>query len=51
MLFIQLSSNSSHFWVNLQKPISFCHFRPASVQNSQFCTEAGLKGQNEIGYS
>ena len=37
--------------VILKRPILLSKIRPASVQNRLFCTQAGLKWQNEIGFS
>ena len=34
-----------------KKPIVLSTIRPASVQNRLFCTQAGLKWQNEIVFS
>ena len=48
-MFLHFSSKSYHFFLIWEKPISFCHFRPACVQNSLFCTEAGLILLSKIG--
>ena len=49
MILVPLFDISNHIFLNQEKSISFCHFRPASVQNSLFCTKAGLIQQTEIG--
>ena len=43
MILLSFFDNSNRIFVNQEKPILYCHFRPASVQNRLFCTEAGQK--------
>ena len=43
MILLSFFDISNHIFVNQEKPILYCDFRPASVQNRPFCTEAGQK--------
>ena len=51
MILLSFFYNSSQKCIIWKRLISVCKIRPASVQNRLFCTEAGLKWQNEIGFS
>ena len=51
MMFLQLSSQTNHFCVIWEKPISFYPLRPRVGQNCQKCPTLDLSGWNVIVFS
>ena len=50
-MFLQVSSQTNHFWVIWEKPISFYLLRPRVGQNCQKCPILGISQLKEICFS